>query len=144
MGDTLNLARRYKLSAYDASYLKLAMRMGLPLVTLDADLDRAVGHHDRRLVELAGARQVRAYFPNFVSGLASLVDTDFIMTIPARLGRRLAQLFELVEFELPAVLDPEPYYLLWHKRTDQDPGLIWLRQLIATHCQGIGRTGRDL
>lgn len=41
LGDTLNLARRYKLSAYDASYLELALRMGLPLATLDADLAKA-------------------------------------------------------------------------------------------------------
>ena len=38
LGDTLNLARRYRLSAYDAAYLELALRMGLPLATLDADL----------------------------------------------------------------------------------------------------------
>jgi len=41
LSDTLNLARRYKLSAYDAAYLELALRMGLPLATLDADLARA-------------------------------------------------------------------------------------------------------
>jgi predicted nucleic acid-binding protein len=38
---TLNLARRYRLSAYDASYLELALRTGLPLATLDADLATA-------------------------------------------------------------------------------------------------------
>lgn len=41
LGDTLNLARRYKLSAYDATYLELALRTGLPLATLDAGLARA-------------------------------------------------------------------------------------------------------
>lgn len=41
LGDTLNLARRYKLSAYDAAYLELALRTGLPLATLDADLVKA-------------------------------------------------------------------------------------------------------
>ncbi|PTD95770.1 type II toxin-antitoxin system VapC family toxin [Pseudothauera lacus] len=41
MGATLNLARRYKLSAYDAAYLELALRTGLPLATLDAGLARA-------------------------------------------------------------------------------------------------------
>ena len=39
--DTLQLARRYKLSAYDASYLELALRLGIPLATLDEDLQKA-------------------------------------------------------------------------------------------------------
>lgn len=37
----LQLARRYKLSAYDASYLELALRLGIPLATLDEDLQKA-------------------------------------------------------------------------------------------------------
>ena len=41
LSDTLQLARRYKLSAYDASYLELALRSGLPLATLDDDLQKA-------------------------------------------------------------------------------------------------------
>ena len=39
--DTLQLARRYRLSSYDASYLELALRASLPLATLDEDLRRA-------------------------------------------------------------------------------------------------------
>ena len=41
LSDTLQLARRYRLSAYDASYLELALRTGLPLATLDEDLQKA-------------------------------------------------------------------------------------------------------
>ncbi len=41
MSDTLQLARRYRLSAYDASYLELALRLGIPLATLDVDLQGA-------------------------------------------------------------------------------------------------------
>lgn len=41
LSDTLQVARRYRLSAYDASYLELAMRTGLPLATLDEDLQKA-------------------------------------------------------------------------------------------------------
>ena len=41
LGDTLNLARRYKLSVYDAAYLELALRTGHPLATLDAELAKA-------------------------------------------------------------------------------------------------------
>jgi len=42
MGDTLQLARRYNLSAYDAAYLELALREGLALATLDEGLIKAV------------------------------------------------------------------------------------------------------
>jgi predicted nucleic acid-binding protein len=41
LGDTLNLARRYKMSAYDAAYLELALRTGSSLATLDAGLVKA-------------------------------------------------------------------------------------------------------
>lgn len=36
--EALQLARRYALSSYDASYLNLALRENLPLATLDSDL----------------------------------------------------------------------------------------------------------
>jgi predicted nucleic acid-binding protein len=39
--ETLSLARRCRLSSYDASYLELALRNGLPLATLDDNLGRA-------------------------------------------------------------------------------------------------------
>jgi predicted nucleic acid-binding protein len=39
--ETLQLARTHKLSVYDAAYLELAMRRGLPLATLDEDLAAA-------------------------------------------------------------------------------------------------------
>lgn len=42
LNDILNLARRYGLSAYDASYLELTLRENLPLATLDEDLIKAV------------------------------------------------------------------------------------------------------
>lgn len=41
LSDTLQLARAYKLSAYDASYLELALRLGIPLATLDESLQKA-------------------------------------------------------------------------------------------------------
>ena len=41
---TLHLSRRYSLSAYDAAYLELALRLGLPLATLDRELREAQRH----------------------------------------------------------------------------------------------------
>jgi predicted nucleic acid-binding protein len=39
--DLLSVARSYELSAYDAAYLELALRLGLPLASLDDRLNAA-------------------------------------------------------------------------------------------------------
>jgi predicted nucleic acid-binding protein len=39
--DTLSLADRFRLTLYNAAYLELAQRRGLPLATLDGDLRKA-------------------------------------------------------------------------------------------------------
>jgi predicted nucleic acid-binding protein len=39
--DTLLLARQHQLSSYDAAYLELALREGLPIASLDKDLLQA-------------------------------------------------------------------------------------------------------
>jgi predicted nucleic acid-binding protein len=44
LSSVLELSRRQQLSAYDASYLELAMRRGVPLATKDHDLARAANH----------------------------------------------------------------------------------------------------
>ncbi|MDP2794091.1 MAG: type II toxin-antitoxin system VapC family toxin [Sulfurisoma sp.] len=46
LATTLQLARRHKLSAYDAAYLELALRNGLPLATLDEKLLKAARKSD--------------------------------------------------------------------------------------------------
>jgi predicted nucleic acid-binding protein len=40
----LSLAREQRLSAYDAAYLELAMREGLPIATMDGALRKAAKH----------------------------------------------------------------------------------------------------
>jgi predicted nucleic acid-binding protein len=49
---TLRLAVRHRLTVYDAAYLELAMRRGLPLASLDSDLREAAKVED---VALLGA-----------------------------------------------------------------------------------------
>ncbi len=43
---TLELAHRHRLTVYDATYLELAERRGLPLATLDSDLRTAARAED--------------------------------------------------------------------------------------------------
>lgn len=41
LGDVIQLARRYSLTAYDTAYLELSIRLNLPLATLDHPLRNA-------------------------------------------------------------------------------------------------------
>jgi predicted nucleic acid-binding protein len=50
------LAARHSLSAYDAAYLELAIRRGLPLATLDEALVAAMGKADVPAASLDGGR----------------------------------------------------------------------------------------
>jgi predicted nucleic acid-binding protein len=45
-GRTLELADRHRLTVYDATYLELALRLSLPLATLDDDLREAAQRED--------------------------------------------------------------------------------------------------
>ena len=49
----LDLARRHDLTAYDASYLEVARRRGLPLVTLDRRLRSAAAAEGAALLDQA-------------------------------------------------------------------------------------------
>jgi predicted nucleic acid-binding protein len=51
LGSTLSLGREYGLSAYDTSYLELAMRQGLSLATQDEALREAAARAGVPLVE---------------------------------------------------------------------------------------------
>jgi predicted nucleic acid-binding protein len=50
LGETSLVARTYGLSVYDATYLELAMRMGVPLATLDQPLKKAARKAGVRLL----------------------------------------------------------------------------------------------
>ena len=49
--DILVLARRHRLTFYDAVYLELAQREGLALATLDNELAKAARAEDVRLID---------------------------------------------------------------------------------------------
>jgi predicted nucleic acid-binding protein len=55
-GNVMALSRRHRLTFYDASYLELAVRSGIALATLDAQLLRAAG---AETVEILGSFQRR-------------------------------------------------------------------------------------
>ena len=60
LSDILELGRTHRLSSYDAAYLELAIREGLPLATLDDQLREATRQAGVPLVEVLQPRQDEA------------------------------------------------------------------------------------
>ena len=62
-GAVLHLARTHRLSVYDAAYLELAQREGLPLATLDTDLQKAAADAGVALVSGGDGEAAEASHP---------------------------------------------------------------------------------
>jgi DNA-binding transcriptional LysR family regulator len=88
---------------------------------------------DAALAQLGLARTIGFTSPNFASNVAAVRETDMVMAIPSRLATALGD-GELITFELPFEVASPPYSLIWHRRTDADPGCSWLREMTAKAC----------
>jgi DNA-binding transcriptional LysR family regulator len=75
-------------------------------------------------------RQVRYIGQSFAGNLNAICGTNLIMSLPSRLLPHAAGM-GFVNFELPVALDPYPFSLIWHARTEADAALRWLRGEIA-------------
>lgn len=81
---------------------------------------------DAVLEGMGRARRIAVVTPHFAANIAALRGTDLILTLPQRLLPAL-DMRGLVSFTVPLTLPDYAYRLIWHPRSDGDPGLIWLR-----------------
>lgn len=66
------------------------------------------------------------------TGLPHLITgTDRIATIHNRLAKLVAPQAELVTYPIPADLPPLRQMMQWHAYRDNDPGIIWLRDILT-------------
>lgn len=68
-----------------------------------------------------------------VSSIGQLVaETDLIGIVPRFYAKQISSAFGLQVFDLPIDLSNQQFHLIWHKRTEADDGLIWLRDQIMS------------
>jgi DNA-binding transcriptional LysR family regulator len=100
---------------------------------LVAPRGRPGGAIDDLLAERGLSRRVIRAVPHFIAALLLVAESDYVVTISARLAGALAPKLGLEIVALP--LSSEPYTLsqIWHPRSDADPAHRWLRgALLAT------------
>ena len=89
------------------------------------------GSLDAALSRHGVSRRIAVTVGHFLLAPAILEDTDLIATLPARLARPWAERFGLSVSDPPFDLGVTPIAAYWHRRQDQNPGLLWLRDRLA-------------
>ncbi len=73
--------------------------------------------------------QIALREPSFVAAAMIVKYTDFVTTLPAHIGRMLAQELGLQVLQPPVTLPRVPIGLYWHERSHRDEGNRWLRSM---------------
>ncbi|MGX9429632.1 MULTISPECIES: LysR family transcriptional regulator [Bradyrhizobium] len=103
------------------------------LITHVGDLKGAI---DRLLDERGLKRQVALSVPYHLAVPELIAETDMIATLSERIVRSFA--WQGVRSFTPPVDYPEfRQTLLWHRRNDNDPAHVWLRNVIFTANDGL-------
>lgn len=121
-------------------------RPGHPAFAKDADIeafaaashllvspegDRA-GLVDRKLAALGLARRVVLSLPQFLVAPFVVAETDLIATLASRVAQRFAAAnLGIVVHEPPIALSDWPLAMMWHRRVDDHPATVWLRDCIT-------------
>jgi len=88
------------------------------------------GAVDYALKEHQLERRIALRIPNFALGPITLQQTDYLMTLPHLLAEQYAQTFGLTWVEVPVPIRPFDISMAWAPRYSQEPGLIWMRELL--------------
>jgi DNA-binding transcriptional LysR family regulator len=67
-------------------------------------------------------------------GYFTLNNTDLIATLPSQIVQTFVEVWQLHASPLPFEMPGFSVDLLWHTKSDRDPGHRWLRNLIAQIC----------
>jgi DNA-binding transcriptional LysR family regulator len=122
--------------------LSLARYLDLAHV-LVAPRGRPGGAVDELLAERGLSRRVVRTVPHFLAALLLVSESDYVVTISARLAEALAPRLGLELCALP--LSSEPYTLsqIWHPRSDGDPAHRWFRGELVAAAKKLPRLGRS-
>ena len=83
------------------------------------------------------SRRIEATTYSFTSLPFLVVGTELIATVHARLAHCLKASLPIAILPLPLPMPPLKQAMQWHKYRSQDPGLVWLRQLLRDAARAM-------
>ena len=137
-----HLPRGYFSRSLMSDHLACLVRRGHPALADGFDLDAFVAWPHIRL-DTASNRRVRRIMsehgrqlhdalsvPNIFSAAAAAANTDWLLTMPSNLARRMSRMFPLEVIDFPLDIPPHPLDQVWHERLQKDPCHGWVRDQI--------------
>ena len=98
------------------------------LVSLSGD---SMGFTDQVLAELGHSRKVALTINNFAGASRIIANTNLIAMMPSLTVESQLLSGELVCREAPIHLERTRLSAYWHRRSEKDPGILWLREKLA-------------
>lgn len=90
---------------------------------------------DSQLKEKGLERHIALRLPYFSTAPLIIAQSDMLLTIPTRTARYFADTSGLECLKAPVEIPEFGYIQVWHKRTEHDPAVLWLRGLISDCCR---------
>jgi DNA-binding transcriptional LysR family regulator len=92
---------------------------------------------DTELAARGLERRIALRVSNFLVAPIVVAETDFVNTMPKRLGVKLAERYGLRALPPPLALPRFSFLLVWHPRLELDPAHRWLRELVEKVSRGL-------
>jgi len=92
---------------------------------------RGPGVVEKALSKARLQRRVAVRLPNISAGPLIVRRTQHIMTVPAQIRRFQEGWSGIAFLPLPFEVEAMEIRMLWHERTDNDPGNRWLRGVLV-------------
>lgn len=121
------------------------VRKGHPLSRKRLTIERYVAAHhafiaprgrpggvvDDALAAMGLQRRVALAIPHFLVAPHVIARTDLVLTVAERIAEAFASLLPLTILTPPLALPGFTMSMLWHERSEHDPGQAWLRSRLA-------------
>lgn len=85
---------------------------------------------DAMLKERGLKRHVAMRLPYFSTAPLLIAQSDMLLTVPTRTAEYFARSGNLQCLKAPLEIPKYGYIQVWHRRTELDPAMVWLRQMI--------------
>lgn len=86
---------------------------------------------DIALLNLGLQRRIGVRCQNYHAACRLVAQSDYMLTMPARLARHIDAQQSLKHWALPFSLPPVHLHLYWHTNSEADSANLWLRRLIV-------------